>query len=240
MGAMSAAPDVIASRLRAARKRVADLARAAGRAPDSIRLVAVSKNQFGEYLAAAIAAGQIDFGESTVQEALPKIDRLGDPRLVWHFIGHLQSNKAKFIPGAFQWLHSLDSLALATRLERFAADHAVTLNALIEVNVSRDARKHGVFPEALDRLIEALLEANLSRLALRGLMTIGPAGANRDAIRACFAELRALRDRYREGFGLPLFTELSMGMSADYAEAIAEGATLIRLGTAIFGERVYK
>lgn len=229
----------IASKLAALRARIADLARAAGREPGSVRLIAVSKTHPVESLRAALEAGQRDFGENTVQEALPKIAALAGNSVEWHFIGHLQSNKAKFVPGRFAWLHSLDSAKLAARLSRTAQEAGARLNALIEVNVTRDPAKHGVAPEALPALLEQLLRDDTPGLALRGLMTIGPYEAGEAETRRCFSRLRELRDESRERFGLPAFTELSMGMSGDYAEAIAEGATMVRLGTAVFGKRTY-
>jgi len=239
MGNMPGAPDIIPSQLHTLHDRIADRARRAGRAPESIRLIAVSKGHDIDCIEAAMRAGQTEYGESTAQEALPKIDRLRERALTWHFIGRLQSNKAKLIAGNFAWLHSLDSVALAARLERFTAEKSATLDTLIEVNVTQDPRKHGVPPAQLYSLLDSLLQARLTHVRLRGLMTIGPAGASGDAVRACFARLRALRDECRIRSGLAQFTELSMGMSADYAEAIVEGATMIRVGSAIFGERVY-
>jgi PLP dependent protein len=220
----------------------ADLARAAeraGRRADEVSLIAVSKTQPPEAVAAAVAAGQRVFGENTVQDALTKIPRFAGQGLEWHFIGHLQSNKARHIPGHFAWLHSLDSLKLAQRVAGFAREQGVTVNALIEVNLTRDPARHGVLPEALAPLLDALLKAELAGLALRGLMTIGPHPATEPERRTIFAGLRQLRDECALRFALPGFTELSMGMSGDYVEAVLEGATLVRLGTAIFGERSY-
>ena len=211
----------------------------AGRRPDQVRLVAVSKNHPVETIAAAVAAGQRLFGENTTQEALPKIAALANKGLEWHFIGHLQSNKARFIPGHFQWLHSLDSLKLAQRLARLAAEQAAMLDALIEVNVTRDPAKHGVAPEAVAPLLESILSEPLPALRLRGLMAIGPQTANELTLRGAFAEVRHLGEECAARFSLKDFTELSMGMSGDFAEAIAEGSTLVRIGTAIFGERHY-
>lgn len=230
----------ITSNLATLRARIAEFARAAGREPHTVRLIAVSKTHPIESLRAAMEAGQRDFGENTVQEALPKIATLSANDVEWHFIGHLQTNKAKFIPDSFAWVHSLDSAKLAARLSRVAQERGARLNALIEVNVMRDPAKHGVGPEALPALLEQLLQDELAGIDLRGLMTIGPYDASESETRHCFARLRALRDENRERFGLPAFTELSMGMSGDYAQAIAEGATMVRLGTAIFGERDYR
>jgi len=222
------------------KQEIADLARAAGRAPDSVRLIAASKTHSPEALEPLIQAGLTDFGENTAQEALPKIDQLRARHLTWHFIGHLQSNKAKNIPGNFAWLHSLDSLALATRLERLAAESNTPLKALIEINVTHDPRKHGVAPDELDRLLDSLLRAELRHVAMRGLMTIGPHAAASEEKRKCFSELRLLGETARRKHDLPNFDQLSMGMTDDYAEAIAEGATMVRIGTGIFGTRTYK
>ncbi len=231
--------DAIASHLFRIRQSIVDAAKLAGRNPDEIRLIAISKTHSHEAVAAAISAGQKDFGESTTQEALPKISHLANPSITWHFVGHLQTNKAKFIPGNFSWLHSLDNLSLARKLSRLAQEQSVKINILIEVNVTRDSKKHGVAPETLIDFIEQLKNENLPALALRGLMTIGPHDAPEKEIRACFASLRRLRDDCQQRFGLKDFTELSMGMSGDYLEAIKEGATMVRVGTAIFGERDY-
>ena len=229
----------IAARLGRVRVAIADAALACGRHADEVRLIAVSKTHPPEAIAAAVAAGQQLFGENTVQEALPKIARFPAERLEWHFIGHLQSNKAKLIPGYFSWLHSLDSLRLAERLARFARERQATLNTLIEVNITRDPARHGITPEALPTLIEELLRADIAGLQLRGLMAIGPHPASVAEQHAAFATVRELRDSSRAHFALPDFTELSMGMSGDFRAAIAEGATLVRIGSAIFGERSY-
>lgn len=229
----------IAANLAHVRQAIVDAAVASGRRADEVRLIAVSKTHPAEAIAAAIAAGQRVFGENTAQEALPKIARFPDEPLEWHFIGHLQSNKAKLVPGHFGWLHSLDSLKLAERLARFARERDAIVNALIEVNITRDPAKHGVAPEALAPLLDQLLRADLTGLRLRGLMTIGPYPAGMPEQRAAFAAVRELRDVCRNRFALAEFTELSMGMSGDYPSAIAEGATLVRVGSAIFGERNY-
>jgi pyridoxal phosphate enzyme (YggS family) len=229
----------IAANLAGLHERIAQAAIQAGRRPQDVRLIAVSKTQPPEAVAAAVAAGQRAFGENTVQDALSKIPRFAGQGLEWHFIGHLQSNKAKHIPGHFAWLHSLDSFKLAQRLARLAAEQGVALQCLIEVNITRDPAKQGVTPEALPALLEALLKENLAGLRLRGLMAIGPHPASADQSRAAFAALRRLRDEVAARFALAEFTELSMGMSDDYLEAIQEGATLVRLGTAVFGERAY-
>lgn len=229
----------IGVRLRELRARIDAIARTAGRDPAAIRLVAVSKTHTPETIEEAVAVGQTDFGENTVQEALPKIERLAAHRLCWHFIGHLQSNKARFIPANFAWLHSLDSLALAQRLARLTNERHTPLDALIEVNITRDPRKHGVVPEDLPALLDDLQQLGAPQLRLRGLMAIGPHPPTRHDSRAAFAALRRLREDAQRRTGWADFTELSMGMSGDYAEAILEGSTMLRIGAAIFGERSY-
>jgi PLP dependent protein len=236
---MNQSVDVIASNLFRVRQSIAEVAHTCTGSYDAIRLIAVSKGHQPSAIAAAIAAGQKDFGENTSQEALKKIPHFQNQGLEWHFIGHLQTNKAKFIPGNFSWLHSLDNLDLARKLSRRAQELSANINILIEVNVTRDPKKHGIAPDALADFIEQLLKESLPALSLCGLMTIGPHAAPEKEIRGCFARLRELRDACRTRYALTGFTELSMGMSGDYVEAIKEGATMLRVGTAIFGERNY-
>jgi PLP dependent protein len=236
---MNDASTELASRLHRVRELIAETARAAGRAPQDIRLIAASKTQPPEAIEAAIAAGQTDFGENTIQDALAKIPHFAARGLTWHFIGHLQSNKTKFIPGNFSWVHSVDGLKLAGRLARQARDHATILNALIEVNITRDPARHGVLPQDLTRLVEQWLQQDLTGLELRGLMAMAPYPATETDVRHAFAAVRELRDGLATAFALPRFTELSMGMSGDFAEAVREGATMIRVGSSIFGERAY-
>lgn len=239
MRAMSDAPERIAQNLARLREAIAQAAHRAGRRPEEIKLIAVSKTQPRAAIEAAVRAGQNIFGESTMQEALGKIPHFQDLGLEWHFIGHLQSNKARSVPGNFQWLHSLGSVSLARRVSRFAQEKNSVIHTLIEVNVTRDPAKHGVLPEGVAPLLEQLLKEKLAGIELRGLMAIGPHAATETEVRAAFAAVRALRDECRRRFTLPRFTELSMGMSGDFGEAIQEGATMIRVGTAIFGERFY-
>lgn len=222
--------------------RIAEAAERAGRPRGSVKLIAVSKTRPAETVLEAIRAGQHVFGENRVQEALDKQAALpvlqGSAALIeWHLIGHLQTNKAKLVPKAFQWVHTVDSLELAGKIGEAARKAGVACNALIQVNVANDPAKHGIEPAGLEPLIEALLNAQLEGLALRGLMTIGRLGATEVETRRAFASLRTLRDRIRERSGLPAFSELSMGMSGDFPLAIAEGATMVRIGSALFGER---
>jgi len=229
----------IAENLAQVREKIADAATRAGRDPAGVKLIAVSKTHPPARLDTALAAGQTVFGENTVQEALPKISALQGRGLEWHFIGHLQSNKVKFIPGNFAWLHSLDSLKLAQRLSQAAQAQHCVLQVLIEVNVTRDLNKQGVAIEEISALVEQLTKAELAGITLRGLMTMGPYPASEPQSRAAFRALRGLRDACQDRFSLANFTELSMGMSDDYISALLEGATMVRVGSAIFGDRVY-
>lgn len=227
----------IAENLERLRAEIDTAATRAGRAAQDVQLIAVSKNQPTQAIAAAIAAGQRAFGENTTQEALTKIPQFSGQGLEWHFIGHLQSNKSKLIPGNFACLHSLDSLKLAQRIAQQAQERGVTLDCLLEINITRDPAKHGLLPEQAEPFLDQFLKANFSKLSLRGLMTIGPHPATETECRTAFAALRGLRDRCIQQYALPHFIELSMGMSDDFVEAIAEGSTLVRIGNAIFGPR---
>jgi pyridoxal phosphate enzyme (YggS family) len=229
----------IANQLARVRETIAATAQNAGRKPTDIKLIAVSKTHPVTSLQTAINAGQRAFGENTIQESLGKISHFSTQGIEWHFIGHLQSNKAKHLPGNFSWWHSLDSIKLAQRVARAAQEQNTVMNTLVEVNISQDPKKHGIVASDVYPLIERLLDDDLSWLRLRGLMTIGPYPASEREVRATYAALRALRDECVQRFGLPNFTELSMGMSGDYVEAIKEGATLLRIGDAIFGARDY-
>ena len=223
----------IQNNLQAVLGRIAAACKAAGKPESAVRLVAVSKTFPAETVRAAAAAGQRDFGENYLQEALAKMQALADLPLVWHFIGPIQSNKTRAIAEAFQWVHSVDREKIAARLSEARPAHLPPLNVCIEVNVSGEASKSGVAPDALAAL--ARRAAALPRLALRGLMAIPEPTPDQAQQRRSFRAVRELKDALvREGF--PLDT-LSMGMSADLEAAIAEGATLVRVGTAIFGER---
>jgi hypothetical protein len=197
-------------------------------------LVAVSKTHPAEMVRAAAAAGQRDFGENYVQEALAKIAALSDLPLAWHFIGPIQSNKTRAIAESFHWVHSVDREKIAVRLSDARPAHLPPLNVCIEVNVSGEASKSGVAPEELAALAKHV--SSLPRLALRGLMAIPEPTPDAELQRRRFRMLRELKDAL-VGEGLALDT-LSMGMSADLETAIAEGATMVRVGTAIFGERI--
>jgi len=228
----------IATRLAAVNQRILDAARRAQRNPDSITLIAVSKTWPWEYVAETIACGQKHFGENKVQEALTKTEKTrGQQEIVWHFIGHLQSNKAKFIPGNFQWLHTLDSMKLAKQLEKFCEQSATQLNVLVQVNIADDPAKQGLTTTGLEPFLEEFLRAGFQYLKLRGLMTIGAVDADEKTRRKWFSELKQLEESLSKKYSLADFNQLSMGMSGDFEEAIEEGATMVRVGSTIFGER---
>ena len=215
------------------RSRIDSAAKAAGRDPAAVTLVAVSKGKSAETMRAAATAGVTDFGENYLQEALGKIDQLADLRLRWHFIGGIQSNKTRAIAERFDWVHSIDRLVVARRLSEQRPFHAPPLNLCIQVAVVPEASKGGLEPGNLREL--AARTAELPRVRLRGLMCMPPPLPDAAAERAVFSQLKAMLDGLIAG-GLPLDT-LSMGMSADFESAIAEGATHVRIGTALFGAR---
>jgi pyridoxal phosphate enzyme (YggS family) len=215
----------IGDNLQGVKARIARAARAAGRDPASVTLLAVSKTHALEHLAAAKAAGQRAFGENYVQEALEKMDALAG--LEWHLIGPLQSNKTRIAAERFDWVQTVDRVKIANRLSEQRPVHLPALNVLLQVNVSGESTKSGVAIEEVTQLAEAV--AALPRLRLRGLMAIPAPGGTLD-----FARMKKLYDELRGPFA---FDTLSMGMSGDVELAIAQGATLVRIGTAIFGER---
>lgn len=223
----------IGERLLAVRARIEAAARVAGRDPAAVSLLAVSKTWPAAAVRAAAAAGQRAFGENYVQEGVEKIEALRDLALEWHFIGPLQSNKTRPVANAFDWVHGIDRVKIAERLSAQRDVHLPALNVCIQVNVSGEDSKSGVAPDEVAALAQAV--AALPRLRLRGLMCIPEPTEDMALLRARFALLRRLRDELA-GAGLALDT-LSMGMSHDIEPAIAEGATIVRVGTAIFGER---
>lgn len=223
----------IASRLAEVRGRIARAAERAGREPSSVRLVAVSKRQPAEAVREAWEAGQREFGENYAQELAHKAEALAAlDGLRWHMIGHLQSNKARLVAPHVAAVHTIDSPSLARELGKRAATTGRTIDALVEVNVARDPAKSGCAPDALEPVLAAIRAEPSLRLV--GLMTMPPYTDDPDAARPFFAALRELRARHGGAAALP---ELSMGMSHDLEAAIAEGATIVRVGTAIFGER---
>jgi len=223
----------IAERLTQARVRIARAAERAGRDPSTVRLVAVSKLHPADSIREAYDAGQRDFGENYAQELVRKAESLADlPDLRWHMIGHLQTNKARHVAPAAAMVHTVDSPKLAAELGRRALAAGRTIDVLVEVNVARDPAKSGCMPEQLPEVLAAIREQ--SALRARGLMTIPPFTEDPEGARPYFATLRELRDAHGGAESLP---ELSMGMSHDYRDAILEGATHLRIGTAITGNR---
>jgi len=227
--------DQIAANLGTIREQIAAAAEKSGRNPSDIRLVAVSKTHPAEAVAAAVAAGQRVFGESRVQEAREKIPAC-PPGLDWHFIGHLQKNKVRQALPLFSFFHSIDSPALAQAIDRIAGEAGKPVEGLLEVNISGEETKHGFTPEELRKEFAAL--AKLPHLRIRGLMTMAPYSDNPEDARPVFSALRELRDELQSAHGHPL-PELSIGMSGDFEPAIEEGATLVRVGSSIFGARPY-
>ncbi|HWY51798.1 MAG TPA: YggS family pyridoxal phosphate-dependent enzyme [Chthoniobacterales bacterium] len=226
----------IAENLERVREQIAQAASKAGRAIDEIELVAISKTHDAEKVREATEAGQTLFGESRVQEARVKIPALPS-NLRWHFVGHLQKNKIRHALPLFELIHSVDSLALAKDINRIAEEDGLHPRVLLEVNVAGEGSKFGFTPEKLREDLENLLE--LPRLSILGLMTIPPIADEAEASRKHFVQLREVRDRLQTEFHVDL-AQLSMGMTQDFAVAVEEGATLVRVGTAIFGERSRK
>jgi hypothetical protein len=226
--------DVFRNRIREIRGRIDAAARRAGRDPAAVTLVAVSKTFPVETVRLAAGAGQADFGENRVQEALAKLEALNDLRPRWHLIGHLQRNKVSVAAGRFELIHSVDSSRLIEALEQRAAALEIRQRVLLQLNVAGEASKFGAPPEALGELIEALGAA--PHLSCEGLMTIPPWSDDPEAARPHFARLRGLAGQLPETTNVrPL--HLSMGMSGDFEVAVEEGATLVRVGSAIFGRR---
>ena len=226
----------VADRLTEVRARIAAAARSAGRDPSSVRLVAVSKTFPITLIREAYAAGQREFGENRVQEALQKIDASTDLEIRWHLLGHLQTNKARKAGPAFAVIQSVDSVELIEKLDRAAEDAGRTPELLVQVDLAGEATKHGVPPGEVPRLFQAAAACRAARVV--GLMTLPPAPDTPGDSRRWFRELRDLRDRWlQSGVPAPMLRELSMGMSGDFEVAVEEGATMVRVGTAIFGSR---
>jgi pyridoxal phosphate enzyme (YggS family) len=223
-----------AERLTAIRARIAVAAEQAGRTSESITLIGVSKLQTAAAIAALADLGQKDFGENYLQEALEKIESLRSRALTWHFIGQLQANKTRPVAENFDWVHTVDRLKIATRLAEQRPVHSPPLAVCVQVKLGDEATKGGVLPAELPALLAAI--AALPRLRLRGLMALPPAESTLDRQRYWFAELRLLFEAARQRH--PTLDTLSMGMSSDLEAAILEGATQVRIGTALFGERL--
>ncbi len=233
--------EEIAANLARVQQRMADAAARAGRDPAEITLVAVSKTHPFEAIQAALATGQHDFGENRIEELWEKVERaqiLGlDDRIRWHMIGTIQSRKTKQVVGPFVLVHSVDRVKIANRLSRDAQAAGHVMSVLLEVNVSGEASKHGFQPEALLAALPEL--AQLPGIHIQGLMTMAPFVDDEVVLRRVFRETRLLHDRAQDAHPDLDLRQLSMGMSHDFEIAIEEGATIVRVGTAIFGSREY-
>jgi PLP dependent protein len=228
----------IPQRLAEIRNRIADAAGRAGRTASDVRLIAVSKTHPIEAVRAAAEAGQRDFGENKVQEALQKIAQSADTSLRWHLIGHLQSNKARKAASIVGAIHAIDSVDLLKRIDQAARDTGRTVDVLIQVDLALEDTKHGTPVEDVPAVVQAAAECTAARLT--GLMLLPPLVDDPQDARPWFARLRALRDELlAQGVPADRLRELSMGMSHDFEVAIEEGATMVRVGTAIFGARDY-
>lgn len=231
--------STINQKLQAVNESIDAAAKAAGRAPKDVKLLAVSKTFPAEDVLEAVACGQLAFGENYLQEALDKIDAVAKAlpgrAIEWHFIGPIQSNKTRPIAGAFDWVHTVERLKIAQRLSEQRPPEKGPLNICLQVNISGEASKSGAAPEEVVELARQV--AALPNLRLRGLMAIPEPETDYDRQRASFAKLRGLYERV-QAEGIALDT-LSMGMSGDLAAAVAEGATIVRIGSAIFGSRSY-
>jgi pyridoxal phosphate enzyme (YggS family) len=228
----------IASNLLSVRSRIDAAARRAGRDPSHVRLIAVSKTFGAGHVRAAWSAGQREFGENKVQEALQKIGDTADMKIAWHLIGHLQSNKTRKAAGAFSCIHSVDSIDLLHKLDLAAGELAAAPEVFVQVDLAREETKFGAAADDARRIVDAALTARSVRLT--GLMLIPPWNEDQEQTRPWFKRLRDLRDTWlADGVPAASLAQLSMGMSHDFEAAIEEGATLVRVGTAIFGKRTY-
>ncbi|GAB6060755.1 YggS family pyridoxal phosphate-dependent enzyme [Desulfonatronum parangueonense] len=216
------------------RNTVAEIAARHGREPGDVRIIAVSKYQPTAALKILAGHGHLDFGENYIQEALRKQGELALPELHWHYLGRLQRNKAKFVPGSFTMFHALDDELLASSLQKRSKTRGSVLEVLVQVNLGQEIQKGGVLPDQLPELAEKI--RRMDGLALRGLMALPPFSLELPEKQRLFSELRDLRDKLQSQIGLAL-PELSMGTTDDFPQAIAEGATMVRIGTRIFGER---
>jgi hypothetical protein len=223
----------IAENLERVREQIASAAAKSGRSADDVELVAITKTHPAEKVRDAIEAGQILFGENRVQEARAKIPELPS-NIRWHFVGHLQKNKVRQALPLFEMVHSVDSLPLAAEINRIAEEEGLYPRVLLEVNVAGEGTKFGFAPDQLRQQMDALLA--LLRISIEGLMCIPPLAVESENSRKFFVQIRELRDSLEKEFSMKL-PQLSMGMTQDFPIGIEEGATMVRVGTAIFGER---
>jgi pyridoxal phosphate enzyme (YggS family) len=230
--------SALESRLAGVRERIARAAGRAGRDPSTVRLVAVSKTFSAEHVRAAAAAGQVDFGENKVQEALQKIAQTSDLSINWHLIGHLQSNKARKAGAEFSVIHSVDEAPLVLKLDEAAQAAGRAVQLLVQVDLAGEATKHGAREDELAPIFDAARVCRSARIV--GLMVLPPATEDPEGARPYFRRLRGIRDGLlAQGVEAAMLANLSMGMSHDFEVAVEEGSTLVRVGSAIFGERTY-
>ena len=224
------------NRIQKIEQQIREAAIKAGRAPEAVRLVAVSKIKPAEMVKEAMQAGQRIFGENYIQEAVAKVEEIGDPGIEWHFIGHLQSKKAKYAAGVFALIHSVDTLKLAKEIDKHAEKKGTVQEILIQVNTSDEESKSGATEDSVTELVRDV--AALDHVAIKGLMTMPAFFDDPEGARPYFRQLRRIKERI-ESLAIPgvEMKELSIGMSGDFEVAIEEGATLVRVGTAIFGAR---
>ncbi len=228
--------QMIAENVKIVREKIRNACLAARRSPDSVTLIGVSKTFDDNAIAEAIHAGLLDIGENYVQEVSEKREKLSDDRIRWHFIGHLQSNKVKYIADWVHLIHSVDNERVASEIQKRAIKLGRSIDVLIEVNTSGESSKFGVKPEEADGLARQV--SGFSGIRLRGLMTIGPFSDEMEQSRMAFRKLKAVFDEVNDaGFLKQKMEHLSMGMSHDFVAAIEEGSTMVRIGTAIFGSR---
>jgi pyridoxal phosphate enzyme (YggS family) len=228
-------PDSIKTNLSTVRTRVAQACLQSERNPDSVTLLAVSKTKPVEMIEAAINNDQYHFGENYLQDAIAKIPRVTSPHVIWHFIGSIQSNKTRDIAESFDWVHTVASMKVARRLNNQRPTSLPPLNILLQVNIDNETSKSGLLADEVHQMIEEL--NLLDRIRLRGLMAIPSPSTDSIVQRSAFRRLRKLLESIQSNFELEYFDQLSMGMSSDLEAAIAEGATIVRIGTAIFGTR---
>ena len=231
----SGAESNIGTSLDKVKARIATACRHCNRDPAEITLLAVSKTKPAEMIIDALQHYQFHFGENYLQDALQKMPMIGNSATIWHFIGAIQSNKTRAIAEHFDWVHTVASKKVATRLNDQRTPESRRLNVLLQVNIDNESTKDGLLPQAVSEFIESI--QTLDRIQLRGLMAIPAPGKNPDMQREAFQRLRQLKQTINENFGLKQFDQLSMGMSADLEVAVEEGSTILRIGTAIFGPR---
>ncbi len=233
--------EKILDNIKNVKERIKRACERSGRNENEIKIVAVSKTFSSDFIKFAYEGGIRDFGENYVQEALKKINELKELKITWHFIGHLQRNKAKFIPGNFDYLHSLDSIELLKELEKRCSAAQKEIKALVQINIGKEQTKSGIMPENVFEFFEKALEFEPKYVKICGLMIIPPPPKDKEDSRKYFRELMKIKEECaRKGIPENMLAEISAGMSDDFEVAIEEGATIVRLGRAIFFERERK